>query len=171
MTKNKYDLLKDEYSRYSKTDEAAAVFFVKKLVFTIDTKGKWIDVISSERYDCYDNKPAFKNVKIELFERKIKPKYPRDADEMLIRAITWKAAHEDIGKQRSCGIRGPLFEITGCSYNKNKGKFENKSFDNWNEEYGGFDHTGKVPTTSITLRVRMEPEWIYRITGVRRIAD
>lgn len=88
---------------------------------------------------------------------------------MLKRAITWKAAHEDIEVQRSCGIRGPVFEITGCSYNKNRGKFENRSFNNWNEEYGGVDYTGKVPTTTITRRVKMEPKWIYRILGIRRI--
>jgi len=108
-------------------------------------------------------------VEIELFERKIKPKYPKDADAMLMRAITWKAAHKDIAEQRFNGIQGTLFQVTGRSYNKNKGKFEIRLFDHWNEKYGGFDHTGKVPTTTLTRRVKMEPEWVYEIKGVERI--
>lgn len=169
MTKNKNELLKEEYHLYLRSDEAAAVYFVKNLVNGIDTEGKWIDVINEERYPDVNDKPVFKNVVIELFERKIKPKYPKDADVMLTRAITWEAAHKDINEQRSHGIHGPVFEVTGCRYNKNKGKYETRSFANWNEEYGGFDHTGEVPTTTITRRVKMEPEWVYRITGIKRI--
>ncbi|MVX65903.1 hypothetical protein GKZ28_19685 [Clostridium chromiireducens] len=168
MTNNEYEL-KREYSIYTRTDEAAAVYYVRELVESIDTQGKWIDIIFSDRYySNYDEKPAFKKVIVELFKRKINPKYPKDADMDLKRAITWKAAHEDIEKQRNSGIVGSLFEVTGVYYNKNRGKFENKSFDYWNEEYGGFDYTGKVPTTTIVRRVEMGPKWIYKITGVKK---
>ena len=169
LIKNKYESLKDKYGLYLRSNEAAAVYFVKNFVSNLDTKDKWIDIISSEKYPNYDNKPAFKNVKIELFERKIKPKYPKDADVMLRRTITWEAAHKDIAEQRFNGIQGTVFQVTGRSYNKNKGKFEIRLFDHWNEEYGGFDHTGKVPTTTLTRRVKMEPEWVYEIKGVERI--
>lgn len=168
MVKNENEL-KREYWLYTKTDEAAAVYYIRDLVESIDTKGKWIDIIFSDRYySDYDKKPAFKKVIVELFERKIKPKYPKDADIDLIKAITWKVAHEDIEKQRNSGVLGSLFEVTGVYYNKNRGKFENKSIDHWNEEYEGFDYTGKVPTTTIIRRVEMEPKWIYIITGVKK---
>lgn len=87
LIKNKYESLKDEYGLYSRSNEAVAVYFVKSIVSNLDTKDKWIDIISYERYPNYD-KPAFKNLEIELFERKIKPKYPKDADVMLKRAMT-----------------------------------------------------------------------------------
>ncbi len=171
MTNSQPQLIKDGYLRYLKSDEATAVYFVKNLESSIETKEKWIDVIYSEKYPDCDGKPAFKILTIELFKRKIKPKYPKDADEMLKKAITWKAAHDDIQTQRSNGIRGPVYQITGCSYNKNRGKFVTKLFDFWNEEYGGFDHTGKVPTTTIARRVKKEPKFVYRILGIKRIVN
>ncbi|MVX67472.1 hypothetical protein GKZ28_28140 [Clostridium chromiireducens] len=100
---------------------------------------------------------------VELFERRIKANYPKGADINLKRAITWKIAHEDIEKQRNSGILGSLFEVTGFYYNKNRDKF-----DYWNEEYGGFDYTGKVPTTTIIRKVEMKPKWIYKITSVTK---
>jgi len=167
---NSGELLKEEYLRYLKSDEAAAVYFVKNLVSSIETKGKWIHVISCDRYLDHDqdNKPKFRNLTIELFERKVKPKYPQNADTSLKRAITWKTSHEDIDNQRSCGIRGPVFLVIGRYYNKNYGKTVTKTFDHWNEEFGGFDLTGNAPTTTITRTVKMEPEWIYRITDIKR---
>lgn len=90
MLKNEYEL-KREYWICTKTDEAAAVYYIRNLVENIDTKGKWIDIIFSDRYySDYDDKTAFKNVIVELFERKIKPKYLKDADIDLKRAIAWK---------------------------------------------------------------------------------
>jgi hypothetical protein len=114
---------------------------------------------------------AFNYIIVELFERKIYPKYSKDADLKLRKAITWKTSHNDIEQQRSKGIRGQMIFITCHLYNRNKGKKETRLFNFWNEEYGGFDYTGKVPTTTIARKVDMEPEWEYRITGTRKIND
>jgi hypothetical protein len=167
---NDEEVLK-QYFNYVTSEEATIVFIAKNLVNDLYTKKKWVDVVG---FDCGVQKGkrfAFNYIVVELFEKKIYPKYPKDADSSLKRAITWQTAHNDIEQQRSKGIRGPMFLITCHLYNRNKGKEETLLFHNWNEEYGGFDHTGKVPTTTITREVEMKPEWEYRITGNREIDD
>jgi hypothetical protein len=54
-------------------------------------------------------------------------------------------------------------------FNKNRGKLVTKLFHNWNEEYGGFNYSGKVPATTIRRKVQLEPEWEYRITGAAKL--
>ena len=49
-------------------------------------------------------KIAFNWIIVELFPRKIKPKYDTDPD--YNRYLTWLTAHEDIEKQRDSGFHG-----------------------------------------------------------------
>lgn len=74
-----------------------------------------------------------------------------------------KGIEETSVQQNARRVKSKLREI------KNRGEFVTKLFDFWNEEYGGFDHTGKVPTTTIARRVNMEPKFVYRILGIKRI--
>lgn len=161
----------EKYYHYleTKSEEAAIVFIVQNLVDSLDTKKKWIDVVDFDTYGSRVGKMAFNYIIVELFERKIHPKYPKGADAKLKKAITWKTAHEDMMNQRSNGIKGTLFLITCKLFNKNKGKQVTRLLPHWNEEYGGFDYTGKVPTTTIARKFDMEPEWHYKITGTQKI--
>lgn len=160
-----------EYFDYLKSEEATIVFIVKNLVANLDTKRKWIDVVDFDSPGTRGNKVQFNYIIVELFERKIYPKYPQNFDLKFKKAITWKTSHEDISQQRSKGIRGQMFLFICDLYNKNKGKKEIQLFHNWNQEYGGFDFTGKVPTTTIEREVSMKPNWEYRIIGSRKIND
>lgn len=167
---NHLKILKD-YHDYLKSKEATVVFIAKNLADKLDTKNKWVDVVDLDSWGSRGEKFAFNYFIVELFERKIHPVYPKDADLRLCKAITWKTAHDDIEQQRTKGMRGSMFLITCHLFNKNKGKKVTQYFDNWNEEYGGFDHTGKVPTTTISREVDLKPEWEYRITGIKEIDD
>jgi hypothetical protein len=56
-------------------------------------------------------------------------------------------------------------------YNRNKGKKKRQEIPYWNEEYGGFDFTGKVPTTIVVRMRDMEVDWAYKVNGCRKIND
>ncbi|MFA9397875.1 MAG: hypothetical protein ACERKV_06380 [Clostridiaceae bacterium] len=160
-----------EYLDYSKSEEATIVYFVKNLVNNLDTKNKWVDVVNFDIWGSKDNKPAFNYIIVKLFEKRIYPKYPKEADLQLRKAITWATSHHDIEQQKVNGIRGQMFLITCYLYDENKGKKEIKYFDNWNEEYGGYDFTGISPTTTISRKVSLQPKWKYKITGKKEIDD
>lgn len=158
-----------EYFDYAKSEEATIVYITKNLVDSLNTKNKWIDVVSFDRYSSKGGKFAFNYMIVELFERKIQPNYPKSASINIKKAITWRTAHDDILKQRSNGIRGTMYLITCKLINKNRGKKEIRLLPYWNEEYGGFDYTGRVPTTTISREFDMEPAWHYIITGKQKI--
>lgn len=169
MKSKEQKMLMKEYFNYLRSDEATVVFITKYLAKNIECEGKWIDVIDYDAYGERDGKTAFNYMVIELFNRKIKPHYPKGSELQLKKAITWKAAHEDINKQRSVGIKGTKYLILCKLFNKNRGKKEVKLFPNWNEEYGGFDFTGKVPTTTIAKEIDAKPEWHYKVIDSRAI--
>ena len=167
----KETMLLNQFKDYQQSEESFIVSIIKTLATDIDMKDKWIDVVA---YDCWrwkETRPCFNYFVFELFERKIKPVYTRDATALLKRALTWEAAHNDIEKQRSGGLRGPMFLTTCPMLNLNRGRKETIYMDFWNEEYGGFDHTGKVPTTTIAKVIDMKPNWEYKITGIEPIDD
>lgn len=178
MLDKKYMILLKQYSEYISSEESIAVFLVRYYVDKLDTKTKWIDVVSSDYWDHKSGLTGFNYLIVEIFDRKVQPIYPKKTDDMddfeykrICKAITWEVSHQDIHDQRTKGIRGPMYLLTVSIYNKNRGKkiIEMKPF--WNEEYGGFDHTGKVPTTEKAVEKDMEPEWIYRVSDPRQITD
>lgn len=160
-----------QYFDYMKSEEATVVFIVKNLVADVDTKKKWIDVVNFDTYGTRGDKIAFNFMVVELFDRKLFPKYPKDAGISLKKAITWKTAHDDIAMQHSKGVKGIKFLITCKLFDENRGKKETRLLPYWNEEYGGFDYTGRVKTTTIAKQFNLEPKWSYKITGVRKISD
>ena len=173
-----YKELVDKYEDYLKSSEALAVYLVKSYVHQVDTRNKWIDVVSSNTWDHRSNKMAFNYLIVEIFDRKKHPIYPNKIEQMddyryrqICKAITWDVSHDDIRNQRERGIRGQLFLTIVPIYNKNKGKkvVIEKPF--WNEEYGGFDYTGKVPTTTKRIEKDMEPEWDYLVKAFKQITD
>lgn len=118
----KYD---SEYISYVESGESAAVFVVRDIVNAIETRGKWIDVVSLDTYAGEWFGTAFNWIIVELFPRKTKPVYPKLASDEEKKYITWKTANEDITAQREKGVRGPMFLVL-CDLKKIKGKNENE---------------------------------------------
>ena len=127
--------LLNKYLKYANTDEAFAVLFVKKHL--AQAKGHWVDIVDCRRYEMSSDNLHFRFVVGRLYKRKIQPQYPSKSaftfdgkfDErtyyLMIRAITWEAAHKDIGQQKSKNVASRKFKITGISYDKNR---SNKDF-------------------------------------------
>ena len=113
-----------EYISYIESGESAAVFIVRDIVNSIDTKGKWVDVISLNTYykRGAGDRMAFNWIIVELFPRKMQPKYDKN-DSAHNRYLTWVTAHEDIAKQRQAGFHGEKYLVLCNLYNKNKNKF------------------------------------------------
>ena len=107
--KIKYD---SRYIAYVESGESAAVFVARDIAKDLDTRGKWIDIVSHDGHKNSDNKWIFKTIRIELFPRKTNPVYPKNASEYDKKYITWQTAQKDINTQRYQGFRGPKYELT-----------------------------------------------------------
>ena len=124
------DKLLKKYLQYANTDEAFAVLFVKK--YLAQAKGHWVDIADCSRYEMSRDNLHFRFVAGGLYKRKIQPQYPSKStytidgkfDEhayyLMVRAITWEAAHKDIAQQKLKKVTVPKFKITGVSYLKNR---------------------------------------------------
>ena len=154
------------------------MYLTKQLVHQIDTKNKWIDIVDYDQFSHRSNLVGFNYIIVEVFNRKIIPMYPEKktfsnefAYKQTCKAITWDVSHRDIEKQRASGARGLTYLIVISISNKNRGKktIIEKPF--WNEEYGGFDYTGKVTTTTKKTEKELEPKWEYVVKGCRLISD
>lgn len=115
----KYDA---QYISYVENGDSAAVYIVRDIVETIDTTGKWIDVIKTSGSKNKDNKWDFSSIMVELFPRITRPIYPKDASAEEKKYITWITASEDIRKHKSQGYKGEKFLIRLKLVNKNQGK-------------------------------------------------
>ena len=68
-----------DYLDYIDSGESAAVYIVKNIVKSLDTKNMWVDVVSiNTYYKRGSGNIAFNWIVVELFPRKIKPKYDTD---------------------------------------------------------------------------------------------
>ena len=152
-----------EYISYIESGESAAVFIVRDIVNSIDTKGKWVDVISFNTYykRGAGNRRAFKWIIVELFPRKMQPKYDKN-DSAYNRYLTWVTAHEDIAKQRQAGFHGEKYLVL-CNLYKNKNKFTTHTIiarKYWEpmEAYRPME-----------VKDPVDPEWEYRIQAVKKV--
>lgn len=153
-----------EYISYIESGESAAVFIVRDIVNSIDTKGKWVDVISLNTYykRGAGDRMAFNWIIVELFPRKMQPKYDKN-DSAHNRYLTWFTAHEDIAKQRQAGFHGEKYLVLCNLYNKNKNKFTTHTIiarKYWEpmEAYRPMD-----------VKDPVDPEWEYRIQAVKKV--
>ncbi len=69
----------------------------------------WIDVISTSGHKNKFDQWDFSSITIELFSTKNRTYISPNASTEDKKYITWKAANEDIAKQRSQGYRGKKF--------------------------------------------------------------
>lgn len=153
-----------EYISYIESGESAAVFIVRDIVNSIDTKGKWVDVISLNTYykRGTGDRMAFNWIIVELFPRKMQPKYDKN-DSAHNRYLTWVTAHEDIAKQRQAGFHGEKYLVLCNLYNKNKNKFTTHTIiarKYWEpmEAYRPME-----------VKDPVDPEWEYRIQVVKKV--
>lgn len=129
----------DLYDMYNTSGEATAVHIVRDIVKNINTKSKWIDVVSMDT-DCssYSNFD-FNWIIVELFPRMTRPQYKEyleilPSDDYFSkrekeitnreireenRYITWQTSHNDIAAQRSKNYQGEKF-IVLCQLNKKR---------------------------------------------------
>ena len=68
--KEKYDA---EYISYIESGESAAVFVARDIVRSINTTGKWIDIVDLKERRKYEGRWDFDYFIIELFPRKRSP--------------------------------------------------------------------------------------------------
>ena len=153
-----------EYISYIESGESAAVFIVRDIVNSIDTKGKWVDVISLNTYykRGAGDRMAFNWIIVELFPRKMQPKYDKN-DSAHNRYLTWVTAHEDIAKQRQAGFHGEKYLVLCNLYNKNKNKFTTHTIiarKYWEpmEAYRPME-----------VKDPVDLEWEYRIQAVKKV--
>ncbi len=157
----KYDA---DYISYIESGESAAVFIVRDIVNSVDTKGKWIDVISLNTYykKGAGNRKAFNWIIVEIFPRKMIPKYDSQ-DSAYNKYLTWDTAHKDIAKQRQAGFHGEKYLVLCNLYNKNKNKFTTHTIiakKYWEPIDAYRPMKRKEP---------VNPEWEYRIQAVRKV--
>lgn len=157
----KYD---DEYISYIDSGESAAVFIVRDIVNSIDTIGKWIDVISLNTYykKGAGDRKAFNWIVVEIFPRKMTPKY-YGQDTAYNKYLTWLTAHEDIAKQRQAGFHGEKYLVLCNLYNKNKNKYITRTIiaKKYWEPMDAY--------RPMVIKDPVDPEWEYRIKAVRKV--
>ena len=175
--KVKYDA---DYISYVENGESAAVFITRDIVKSINTKGKWVDVISIDGQINEDYKWDFKSFSVELFPRKTRPIYPPNASNEEKNYITWKTAHEDIQDLRSKGYKGTKFVVFTKLVNLNNGKYKtiqavwNKSFECWMPKRKFLASPGQKFEKNSSFEWRKKkipllPKWEYHILKIQRL--
>ncbi|MBD8068795.1 hypothetical protein [Bacillus sp. PS06] len=162
----------EAYIAYLERSESVAVIIVRDLIKTIDTKDRWVDVRMLERRFLSDLDRDFSFIIVELFQRKLKPNYPKkkiedtDFDYKNLKAyITWKTATADINSQRANGIKGDVYIILPRLKNEHEGKYE-KHFILWEPIRLVFK---RVRIGKQYVNVVKPPKWSYEIVATEKI--
>jgi hypothetical protein len=172
------DKLLKKFLEYASTDEAFAVLFVKKHL--AQAKGHWVDIVDCQRYEMSSDNLHFRFVVGDLYKRKLQPQYLSKSaftidgkfDErgyyLMIRAMTWEAAHKDIEQQKSKNVTPSKVKITGVSYPKNRCK-DNYFRDDAPPEIKAlakdlYDRTN--PLWDKAMQYVNESEFVYKIKQV-----
>ena len=166
----KYDA---DYISYVESGESAAVFVIRDVVIDIDTKGKWIDIVSLSTYFQDKDGRGFNWIIAEIFPRRINPDYSTCRNDDEKRYLTWKTAHEDISEQRSKGYNGPKFLVLCSLHDKNEGKSVTWKLTGIIKKYSAPD--GKIrevelpPQKPESITEELPHEWEYQITFLHRL--
>ena len=114
-----YERFEDQgFIDYYESGEAAAVHVVRDCAATVNTTGKWIDVISVNMFEAqFEGRIGFNWIIVELFPRIHQLQYTDDRDHN--RYLTWHTAHNDIAEHRSKDHHGEKFLVI-CKLKKMK---------------------------------------------------
>lgn len=159
-----------DYISYVNSGESAAVFITRDLATEVPTGGMWVDVISDSIKGRKDNRWDFNYFIVELFLRKTKPIYPKNASEDEKKYITWQTAHKDIEEQRKQGYHGAKYKVCPRLINRNKGKFTKKRAV-WNVTFGQWvpdDWFGPACEWR-EKKIPLKAKWEYEISSVKKI--
>ena len=194
-SKLKYDA---EYISYLEYGESAAVFITRDIVNSINTNGKWVDVIDLDgdkktinvAIDVHEinargkkillahheddrnwiDRWDFKNFTVELFPRKTRPDYSDCVTEEDYKYVTWETAHRDIRAQRGKGYVGPKFKIYPRLIVMHDGKFATVEC-LWSEKTGNWVWSKEQTPECVFKRrkVFLPPEYTYHIIKIERL--
>ncbi|WP_273129474.1 hypothetical protein [Bacillus weihaiensis] len=160
------------YIEYVERRESLAVMIVRDLVKTIDTRGYWVDVRHLEEHFLTDFDRDFSFIIVELFQRVLKPDYPKkmieetDADyKNRIAYITWKTANADIHSQRTRGIKGDVYLILPRLKNEHEDMYD-KHFIVWDSRRLVFR---RVRIGKEYVNIIKPPKWSYEIVATEKI--
>ena len=165
VNNHKYDA---EYISYIRNGNSAAVLITRDLVKSVNTIGKWIDIIDSNIRGRIDGRINFNYFIVEIFPRKTKPDYSKAASEYDKKYITWQTACKDIKNARNVGYKGPRYKIWCSLYNDRKKKVVRKYY---NKKFGRWMPDGWLPTDSCVLKDKIEfiDNWKYKIKSIREL--
>ena len=168
-----------EYISYVEHGDSAIVFITRDIVRSINTNGKWIDVVSSEGgqkifTDEGDSKYRwdFKSFIVELFPRVTKPDYSNAWTDEDKKYITWATANEDIKKWRRKGYKGQKYMVRPKLVNQNKGEYHTvKRL--WNKKFERFvpEKWKNADCEYRKVKVPVSPDWQYYILSVKKIVN
>ncbi|MDE5772204.1 MAG: hypothetical protein K2I06_11365 [Ruminococcus sp.] len=168
-----------EYISYVAHGDSAVVFITRDIVRSINTNGKWIDVIASSggRQIFTDEGDAkyrwdFDWFIVELFPRKTKPDYSDAYSDEDKKYITWVTAKSDIAVWRSKGYKGVKFKVKPKLVNKNKGKTK-KVERLWNKKFCRFvpEKWNNADCEYRKVEVPVNPDWQYYILSIERLKN
>ena len=149
------------------------------IVRSINTNGKWIDVVDSSGgqrifTDEGDSEYRwdFDWFIVELFPRVTKPNYLKVHDDEDKKYITWVTATKDIEMWRSKGYEGKKFKVKPKLVNTKKGKMQTvKRL--WNNKFNRFvpEKWKNSDCEYRTVEVPVDPDWQYYILSIERIKN
>ena len=112
--KEKKKIHDSEYIAYCEHGDSAAVFIMRDIQNKVNVEGKWIDVLSIKaraenviRTGWHD----FECFEVELFPKKITPKYSEKMTKDEKHYLTWQTAQRDIFLQRNQGYKGTKYIV------------------------------------------------------------
>lgn len=167
-----------DYIRYVESGESAAVFVVRDVVKAVNTRGKWIDIVSLSAHIQDEDGWAFNWIVAELFPRKTQPDYSRCITDEDKKYLTWKTAHNDISQQRQEGYKGPKYLVLCTLHDKNKGRtIITYKLVKIIKEYRADDGQTKQVVQEVkkkkpeTITEPCQHDWEYRINFLTRLKD
>lgn len=166
-----------DYIRYVESGESAAVFVVRDVVKAVDTRGKWIDIVSLSAHIQDEDGWAFNWIVAELFPHKTQPDYSRCITDEDKKYLTWKTAHDDISQQRQEGYKGPKYLVLCTLHDKNKGRTITYKLVKIIKEYRADDGQTKQVVQEVekkkseTITEPCPHDWEYRINFLTRLKD
>ncbi|MBP3915280.1 hypothetical protein [Clostridium sp.] len=163
-----------KYLTYKEKGESLAINIIKNNVANLNTKNKWVDIVAISTYKKY-NRFAYNYIIFEVFERKIRPNYPKKEFftdmqyQEVVDYITWKTANDDIKSQKSNGVAGPKYIISVDIVNQKKYVYEERL---WNTTFNQFvPWNWKTPSCILKKEKKCLNNYKYIVKNFKKVSD